>query len=185
VLRAAYVDPGSVNLGGYDADGLPGGEYSIVYDNSFHDIRWKFEQCQRLQLGPSMAIFEPGFLRVALAYERQGHMPPGAFAKLYFGQYLTFGLPPTAGALHAYLDMLEGSQLPWAVAVLGGDVFKTGIAQLALEAGGHLRVGLEDHAGMDQPSNLELLREAISLCEKVGRPLATRTETAAILNLPQ
>ena len=185
VLRAAYVDPGSVNLGGFDENGLPGGEHTFVYDNSFSDVRWMFEQCERLKVGPSMAIFEPGFLRVALAYESADRMPAGAFAKLYFGGFLTFGLPPSRASLDAYLAMLDGSRLPWAVAVVGGDVMESGVARMALEAGGHLRVGLEDYAGARQPSNRELLDEALALCAEVGRPVATPAQTAEILGLPR
>ena len=182
LLRIAYVDPGSVNLGGLDRDGLP--STGFLYDNSLENVRWKFDACARLQLGPSMAIFEPGFLRVALAYEKAGKMPRGALVKLYFGQRSTFGLRPSEAALAAYLELLAESRLPWAVAVIGGDVIESGMARLALEAGGHLRIGLEDYAGPRQPTNQELLREAVELCAKVGRPVATRPEAARILDLP-
>ncbi len=37
----------------------------------------------------------------------------------------TFGLPPTRNALLAYLDMLEGTGLPWSVSVWGGDLMTT------------------------------------------------------------
>ena len=43
----------------------------------------KFALCERLGLGPGMAIFEPGFLRTALAYHAAGRMPRGAFP--FFG----------------------------------------------------------------------------------------------------
>jgi len=183
VLRVAYVDPGSVNLGGLDRDGIPSG--GILYANDLEFIRWKFEQCTRLRLGPTMALFEPGFVRVVRAYERAGRLPPGAFAKFYFGDGMTFGLPPTRAALTAYLELLEGSNIPWAAAVIGGDLVGSGMARLALEAGGHLRVGLEDYAGSRSPSNQELVREAVALCKAVGRPLATRAQTAEILALPR
>ena len=39
-------------------------------ENSFADIRHKMSTCERLRLAPSIAIFEPGFMRTALAYER-------------------------------------------------------------------------------------------------------------------
>ena len=184
-LRAAYVDPGSVNLGGSDAEGLPSGELGFVYENSFADVRWLFEQCRRLRVGPSMAIYEPGFLRTVLAYERAGRLPAGALAKLYFGGAVIFGLPPCRASLDAYLAMLDGSRMPWAVSVLGGDIVESGVARMALEAGGHLRVGLEDHAGARQPSNRELLDEALALCAEVGRPVATRAQPAEILGLPR
>jgi uncharacterized protein (DUF849 family) len=190
VLRMAFLDPGSANLGGTGPDGVPLPS-SNVYTNTFADIAWVVEQCERLALGPSMAIFEPGFLRVALAYERAGRLPAGAFVKLYFGGGtrggglggLTFGLPPTRPSLDAYLALLDGSDLPWAVAVLSGDVVESGMARWALEAGGHVRVGLEDFGGARTPTNVELVREVVALCAEVGRPVATPTEAARLLGL--
>jgi uncharacterized protein (DUF849 family) len=167
----------------------------LVYINSYRDIRYEVGLCERFRLGPSVSIFEPGFLRAALAFHRAGRLPAGAMIKLYFGGeegYLggarpgvTFGLPPTAPSLGAYLAMLEGCDLPWSVAVLGGDVTASGLARLALERGGHLRVGLEDYAGPRQPTNEELVHDAVRLARTVGRPVATPEEAASILGLPR
>src|SRR5207244_1436758 len=107
---------------------------------------------------------------------RMGPAAPGS---------VTFGLPPTAPSLEAYLAMLEGCDLPWSVAVLGGDVIASGLARLALERGGHLRVGLEDHAGPRRPTNEELVREAAALVRATGRRVATCAEAARILGLRQ
>jgi 3-keto-5-aminohexanoate cleavage enzyme len=187
LLRLSLCDPGSVNLGGYASDGLPGAGF--VYANSFDDIRHQLGLCERYRLGPSMAIFEPGFLRTALAWHDAGRLPAGAMVKLYFGGEIGslagFGLPPTATALDAYLEMLDGTDLPWAVAVLGGDVIESGIARLALERGGHVRVGLEDHAGREQPMNVELVTKVVELCVEVGRPVATCDEAVELLALPE
>jgi uncharacterized protein (DUF849 family) len=195
LMQMSVFDPGSVNLGGVDEEGVPGGAIDFIYANTFADIRVAADLCERHRLGPSIAIFEPGFLRTTLAYHRAGKLPAGAFVKLYFGgdaDYLdgkprgvSFGLPPTRKALDAYLEMLEGSHLPWAVAVVGGDVVATGIAETALERGGHLRVGLEDYAGPRQPRNVELVDEAVAVAARVGRPIASSREAAAILALPR
>ena len=193
-MRISIVDPGSVNLGAADADGIPGGGFDFVYENNFTLIRHAVEICDRHQLGPSIACFEPGFVRTVLAYDRAGRLPSGAFVKLYFGgdfDYLGggtggagFGLPPTNKALDAYLEMLEGTDLPWAVAVIGGDVIETGLAQRAIDMGGHLRVGLEDYAGPRTPRNAELVQEVVALAKSAGRPVATPQQTAEILGLP-
>lgn len=190
-LRFAVVDPGSTNLGTPDAEGLPVGG---VYANSYADIRYSFELCARLRLAPSLAIYEPGFMQTVLAYHRAGRLPRGAMVKLYFGgpygliatrPGCTFGLPPTRHALLAYLDMLEGTGLPWSVSVWGGDLMETPIAQLALELGGHLHVGIEEfYSAQRMPTNAELVREAAALAAKVGRPLADAKTAARILDLP-
>lgn len=98
---------------------------------------------------------------------------------------VTFGLPPTKHALLAYLDMLEGTDIPWSVSVWGGDLMATPVARLALELGGHLHAGIEEFYDPDRsPTNQELLAEAVALCNEVGRPIATCAETAEMLSLP-
>lgn len=189
-LRIGVVDPGSTNLGRPGKDGLPIG---VVYQNSYDDIARSLAFCESQGLGPSLAIYEPGFLQTTLAYHRTGRLPRGAMVKLYFGgpyglfgkgPGVTFGLPPTEHALLAYLEMLEGTDLPWSVSVWGGDLIETPVARLALERGGHLHVGLEEHSGSRQPTNEELVREAVSLVSEVGRSIANAEQAAAILDLP-
>lgn len=180
VCRIGLVDPGSVNVGPMDAEGLPAG--GGTYINTFADARHMFETCAEHGLAPSISIFEPGFLRVALAYHRAGRMPEGALIKLYFGAN-NWGLPPTPASLDAYVAMLEGTHLPWSVAVLGGDVLATRLAEYALERGGHIRVGLEDYGGPLEPSNVELVERAVELCGKKGRSIATSNEAAVLLGM--
>jgi len=192
-IRMGIFDPGSVNLGAAGGDGLPAGGF--VYVNTFDDVRHEATECERLRLGPSISIFEPGFLRTALAWYRAGKLAAGGFVKLYFGGdrgYFgerdggaSFGLPPTRRALDAYLEMLAGTDLPWAVAVLGGDVVECGLARLAIERGGHVRVGLEDYGGQRRPANADLVKEVVSLARELGRPAASIAEAAAILRLPR
>jgi len=181
ILRIGLVDPGSVNVGATDAQGLPAG--GGTYINTFEDVRHMFATCTEHGLAPSVSIFEPGFLRVALAHHRAGTMPPGALIKLYFGGS-NWGLPPTPVSLDAYLAMLDGTGLPWSVAVLGGDLLSLPLARYALEKGGHLRVGLEDYAGPGTPSNVELVRAAVALCAEAGREVATCKAAEEILKVP-
>jgi uncharacterized protein (DUF849 family) len=175
-VRIGIVDPGCVNLA------------SFAYVNTPAAIRHMVELCTRLELGPSIAIFEPGFLRHILRYWRAGKLPRGALLKFYLGGEaggLDFGLPPTPRMLDAYLEMLGDCPLPWSAAAFGGDVFEHGLARHALERGGHLHLGIEDYAGPRRPTNLELLHEAVSLCRYVGRPVASCAEAAKLLDLPR
>jgi uncharacterized protein (DUF849 family) len=187
LVRAGFVDTGSVNLGGTTKRGvLPDSDY--VYTNTFRDITYKMRVCSERGLGPSVAIFEPGFLRVVLAYARAGALPGGTLVKFYFsgGGYLgggepLWGAPPIVEALDLYLAMLGDAPVPWAVAVLGGSLLDTAVARTALERGGHLRVGIEDWD--DGPTNAEQVSAAAALCKQVGRPVATIAETGATLGL--
>ena len=188
VLRVSPCDPGSLNLGAADPDGVPVGSY--VYTNSFDSIAVQMEQATRDRVGPSLAIYEPGFLRCALAWWRAGRLPQGSMLKLYLSTdrgYMgaPFGLPPTRSALDVYLDMLGDCPIPWAVSVVGGDVVGSGIAEYAVQRGGHVHLGLEFHAGDRTPTNLELVSEAVALCERLGVAVASPDQAAELLELPR
>lgn len=191
-LKLGLCDPGSVNVGAPGPEGTPVG---MVYANSYEDIDVAFEQCTRLAIGPSLAIYEPGWMRTVAAYHHAGRLPRGAMVKFYFGgdcglfatqPGVSFGLAPTEHALLAYLELLEGIDLPWSVSVWGGDLCSTPVARLALEKGGHLHLGLEEHFHPDwKPTNVELIEQAALLAAEVGRPLASPAETAQLLRLPK
>lgn len=177
------VDPGSVNVGLLSDGTCPPAAAPEPYQNSIADTEYMCTRTAALGAAPSISIFEPGFLRTALTLHRHGRLPAGAIVKLYFGGALEFGLPPTEKALDAYLELLEPSGLPWSVAVLGGDVLTSGLAEQAVRRGGHLRVGLEDYAGPGVPSNSDLLRGVLELLDRLGTRPATIGETRGILGL--
>jgi uncharacterized protein (DUF849 family) len=178
--RLGLIEAGSVNLG------------PIVYANSTADIAHQIEVCQANGLGASLAVFEPGFLRTALRLHDAGRLPQGTIAKLFFcdeGGYAggVFGLPPTRQSFDAYVALLGDSGLPWMAALLGGDLLATDLPTWTLEAGGHLHVGLEDYADLSgkdrRPTNEELVKRAVALCQERGRSVATSHEAAALIGL--
>jgi 3-keto-5-aminohexanoate cleavage enzyme len=185
LLRMAVSDPGSVNIG-VQVDGLPAG--SFVYTNTFDDIAHQLELCRTHRLGPSFAVYEPGFLRTLLAYHYSGQLPAGSFVKLYFSSArglsgTAFGLPPTRIALAAYLELLDGTGLHWAASAVGDDLVRSELCRAALDAGGHLHVGLEFYAGGRTPTNVELVDEAVEAAALAGREVATSADAAALLGL--
>ena len=192
-LRIGLMEPGSGNLTPTDDDRLPA-DTMRTYVNTPHDVRYMADKCREWGLGPSMVIFEPGFLRHALTYHAAGRLPQGAFMRFtlcggasYRGSGhvdLLFGLPNTPESLDTYVRVLGDAPIPWAVSVVSGDVFANDVAQHALDLGGHLRVGLEDYAGPAAPTNLELVTRAVELVRASGRPLATSADAARLLSLP-
>ena len=48
-----------------------------------------------------------------------------------------------------------------------------------------LHLGLEFYGGDRQPTNVELVQEAVALTEAAGRPVASCDEAAGILDLPR
>jgi uncharacterized protein (DUF849 family) len=190
IIDMGVIDPGSVNLAATAPDGTPP-QAGHVYVNSPADIAYMMGVCRDHRIGPSFAIYEPGFLRTVIAYHRAGALAPGSLTKFYFsgsgyfsGGYPLFSAPPIPEAFALYHAMLrnEAAELPWGVAILGGNILDTPIARLAVEAGGHIRVGLEDDPL--GPPNVEQVQKAVALCAEVGRPVATPEQTRVILGLP-
>ncbi|HYT38406.1 MAG TPA: 3-keto-5-aminohexanoate cleavage protein [Acidimicrobiia bacterium] len=177
----ATCDAGTLALAFPAPDGvrsLPG-----TFGNPAADVDWILRWCREREVPVHVSIFEPGFLRLILAHHRAGTLPAAVKIQLYLGgDRMLFGLPATPGGLSAYLDMLAGTGLTWMAAVYGGDVVASGIAALAVERGGHVRVGLEDHhAPPRMPGNQELVAEVAALCRAAGRPPATVEDAPAIL----
>jgi uncharacterized protein (DUF849 family) len=184
LITQGLCDPGSINYAGLDSEGLFA-DSTIVYRNDMHDSRYYVEACRALNVGLSISIFEAGFIKFIMAYHRAGKLPPGAMLKFYFGsEDMCFGLLPTATSLDAYLEMIEGSDIPWLVSSFGDDCVACGIAEAAIKRGGHVQVGLEPYGGPRTPTNVELVEEVVALAKHYQRPLATPEEAAKILNFP-
>lgn len=177
----ANCDAGTMALAIPTPDGMQ--SLPLNFGNSAADVDWILRWCRERDAPVTVSIFEPGFLRLTLAHHKAGTLPRQVKIQLYLGgDRLLFGLPGTPSGLAAYLDMLEGTGLSWMVALYGGDVVASGIAALAIEKGGHVRVGLEDHHAPPRLArNDELVAEVAALCQAAGRPPATVEEAPKIL----
>jgi uncharacterized protein (DUF849 family) len=145
-------------------------------------------------LGVQLAVFEPHYLRIVLAFQAAGKLPDGAVLNLYFcgahGVFgpnsMPFGLPPTETALRSYLELIGDSGLPWTVSVWGGALFDTHLPGLAIKLGGHVMVGLEPYFHPNRtPTNAELVERAVNLARDSGRPVAGRDEALEVLRCPR
>jgi 3-keto-5-aminohexanoate cleavage enzyme len=177
----ATCDAGTLALAFPTPDGVR--SLPETFGNPAADVGWILQWCHEREVPVHISIFEPGFLRLILAHQEAGSLPRKVKIQLYLGgDRMLFGLPATPGGLGAYLDMLEGTGLTWMAAVYGGDVAASGIAALAVERGGHVRVGLEDHHAPPRlPHNAELVAEVATLCRAAGRPPATVGDAPKIL----
>lgn len=197
ILTMFAIDPGITSFASVGNDGLP----TRTYTDGL-----QFLECHRLVdfakeagIPISLGVFEPGHLRWILAYEQAAGFSPASMVKLYFGGSrlvdqvdtpgINFGLPGTPAALDLYLSMMAGSALPWTVSLFGDAILDTPLARHALECGGHVRVGVEDAAGMSPLSNAEMVRAAAELAESCGRTpvagdAARRALAGELLGLP-
>ncbi len=190
-LEFGCIDPGGVPFAQLDEEGLPVGRY---YANSLESIRADFATFKERGIGPQMAIYEPHYMRIVLAFHAAGALPEGTVCNFYFcGDYglggersMPFGLRPTEASLRAYLDILGDVDLPWTVSVWGGDIFDSDLPQLAIEQGGHVLVGIEPYLHPQrQLSNEEMIGRVVELANKAGVPVADREETLEAFRSPK
>jgi 3-keto-5-aminohexanoate cleavage enzyme len=189
-FRIGLCDIGPLGLG-YMEDGVPRGSRLVA--NGFDEVADRLDICRSNKLGAAMQVFDPSGLRTAMFWWRAGKLPVGGLLNLYFYPEPSgpppwrahYSLPPTAKALDAYLEILEDCPVPWAASVIGGDILANDFCELVLDAGGHINIGLEPYRGAREPTNEELIREAVAACERAGRPVASCDRAATMLELPQ
>jgi uncharacterized protein (DUF849 family) len=174
-----------------DDEGLPVGRY---YANSLESIRSDFATFKARGIGPQLAIYEPHYLRIVLAFHKAGALPEGTVCNFYFGgdyglggeRSMPFGLRPTEASLRAYLDILGDVDLPWTVSVWGGDIFDSNLPQLAIEQGGHVLVGIEPYFHPQRAlSNEDMIGRVAEMAKAAGVPLADREETLDAFKSPR
>lgn len=189
VLTMFAIDPGITTFGSFDDQGLP--TRTCTDGLTFAEAHEMVGFAKEVGVPMSLGVFEPGHLRWIIAYAAKAGFPAGTLVKLYFGgehtvdrpnaKGLNFGLPPSTTALDVYLSMMEGCGLPWIVSLFGDPLLDSLPARHALERGGHLRVGIEDAAGMSPLTDVEMVRATVDLAAPVGRPVASSTQARRAL----
>ena len=96
---------------------------------------------------------------------------------------VTGGAPASPATVSLFAELVPAG-VPWAVTAIGRH-YPTMALTLAL--GGHIRTGLEDVVyvapGEHAESNAQLVTRARTLCEAVGRPVATPAQAREILEI--
>ena len=177
LIEWAVVDPGSTHI--THLDDVPTGKEGFIYANPESHIRHGLALAQKHNITPSYAIYEPGFMRLGAALHKAYPGAPVPMYRLMFSDHIAFGFPPVDWALEAYLKLLalEAPNAPWMVAGLGVEIEP--LIRMAVERGGHVRVGLEDAPMGCALGNLELTRRAARMIEGAGGRLATTAEVRA------
>jgi 3-keto-5-aminohexanoate cleavage enzyme len=174
LLEWLVVDPGSFNL--VSQRDVQGGRPGAVDINMPQAVRHALAQAATYGLHPGLAIYEPGYLRLGAALCKATPKLPAPLYRLMFSEQFTFGFPPTALALRTYLALLAdvAPDAPWMMAGLGVDL--RSLIPLAVELGGHVRVGLEDFTLGTSETNLDLVTQAVRQIRQSGGHAASTAE---------
>jgi 3-keto-5-aminohexanoate cleavage enzyme len=170
--EVASLNCGSINFGPDD----------VVFLNPKSLIEELAHEMAQRGIVPEYECFDMGMAVTAarLAGEANGH-PPG-FMHMVLG--VVGGAPPTVESVQMFAHLVPRT-VPWMVTAIGRHNFPMMAVTLAL--GGHVRTGLEDVVyvapGEYAESNAQLVTRAKSLCEAIGRPVATPAQARQILGI--
>lgn len=153
-----------------------------VFMNPLPAIREIARRILSRGIKPEIEAFDAGHLDTAKHLASKGVLPQPLHVDFVLG--VPGGMAATETNLRFLVDSLpEG--WTWCVAGIGRNEFP--MARLAVEWGGHVRVGLEDNIYLDRgvlaEGNAPLVARVVQMAEGAGRPLATVAEARAILRL--
>ena len=161
LLEWSVIDPGTTQI--TELDPTNSEQVQFLYINSEAEIRYGLELASRYDFVPSFAIYEPGFLRLGAMLFKNAKGCPRPIYRFMFSDKLSFGFPAKETYLLAYIDLLKQTN-PEAVWMIAGlQVNLRGIVSTCLEAGGHIRTGLEDSYFYSEVGNLNLVRQTAKL----------------------
>lgn len=132
---------------------------------------------------PELEVFGSGMAAEAHRLLDEGLVDRPLYANLMLGGHHT--APATVRELVHLAESLPAGTT-WAAAGIGA--YQLPMNALAIFAGGHVRVGLEDStriAGKEAPAaNSDLVRRAVELAALAGRKVATPAQARTMLGLP-
>lgn len=133
---------------------------------------------------PELELFDLGMVNFAHVLLKEGLVPPGSVANLFFGNVA--GMQAGAAEIGLAVERLPEGML-WAGAGLGD--FQLTAQAMSIAMGGGVRVGLEDGIYLDRgretlATNAGLVERVHRLMEIHGRELMTPTELRSHLTDP-
>ena len=167
----ATLDCGSVNFGGED-----------VFINTEADVIRVANILQSKKIKPELECFEKGHLDSVLRLHKKGLIE----GPLHFG--LVLGVNGgMSGEARDFHFMRESLPVTATDSVAGIGRYEFSLAELSIQYGGHVRVGLEDNLfiekGVLAKSNAELVEKVVKIAKSYGRGIATPAEARKILQI--
>ena len=172
-IEMATLDCGTLNFGGDD-----------IFVNTENDIKYFAERMKERHILPELECFEKGHVDMVLRLHKKGFM----IEPLHFSFVLGVNGGMT-GEERDFHFMRESIPKHCTYSVAGIGRFEFSLAELAIQYGGHVRVGLEDNIylekGLLAKGNKELVEKVVSLAKKYNREIATPKEAREILGMKE
>jgi uncharacterized protein (DUF849 family) len=145
------------------------------------------ELARRMQLAgikPEFEVFEPGMIGFGQHLLEKGLVEEPCYVNILLGNPGSSSATPVS--LAAFLAQTP-KRWTWGLAGIGREQLDANL--MAIAAGGHVRVGLEDNIWWDRDrtrlaTNVELVERISAQAKLAGRPLASPSEVRERLGLP-
>lgn len=151
--------------------------------NSPETIMGLAERMSEFGVVPELEVFEPGMVLTGRLLMERGLVSERSFINILLGNPGTAPLAPSM--LAAFISVLPSGWV-WSLAGIGRHQLDANA--LAIPAGGHVRVGLEDNIWLDRErtelaTNRQLVERVIRIAELCERPIATPAEAREMLGM--
>ena len=156
-----------------------------VYENPPELVDWLAAEMRTHDIKPEIEAFDLSHIFQAAKMNADGRICGKVYIQFVMG--VKNAMPVDRRVFDFYCETVARlmPDAQWCAAGVGKDQIT--LNEWAIDAGGHVRTGLEDNMRMDRetlaPSNAALVSRAVALCEKYGRPVATCEEARALLDL--
>lgn len=152
--------------------------------NSPQTIRELARRIRNSGAVPEIEVFEPGFIHFASRLIREGVLSAPYYYNIILGSLGS--APLDLVGLGHMISMLPPEAI-WSVGGMGR--FQLDANVMAIAAGGHVRVGLEDNIYYDRErtdfaDNTRLVTRIANIAREMGREPATPDEARRILGIP-
>lgn len=167
----ATLDCGTLNFGGDD-----------IFINTENDIIYFAHALQERHIYKELECFEKGHIDSVLRLVKKGHI----LSPLHFSFVLGVN-GGMSGEERDFLFLKDSIPNDATFSVAGIGRFEFSLAKLAIEHGGHVRVGLEDNIfiekGVLATSNGALVEKVVAMAKTANREIASPAEARKILRM--
>lgn len=156
-----------------------------VYENPPDLVDWLAAEMKAHGVKPEIEAFDLSHVVQAAAMQADGRLAGPLYVQFVMG--VKNAMPADERILDIYIETLArlAPDATWCAAGIGPAQIL--VNAWAIAKGGHTRTGLEDNVRLDRstlaPSNAALVRRAVDLCDRYGRPVATWRQARTILGL--
>ena len=156
-----------------------------VYENPPDLVDWLASEMLRYGVKPEIEAFDLSHIFQAAKMFNAGQIKDLPYVQFVMG--VKNAMPVDKAVFDFYVETLQrlmpGSE--WCAAGIGAGQIT--INEWSIAAGGHVRTGLEDNVRLDKstlaPSNAALVERAVSICDRLQRPVASPAQAREILGL--